>query len=666
MKKIKISLFLLSFLLLILPVMFVHALDSTVSNYSDLKQIIEDEASVTIALTDDIVVTDDPGLTIKSGKNVILDLNGHTISMESSIDKTSYLILNYGNLTIKDSKGNGKITYSSSSPSENYSYATNTISNQGTLTIESGTIENNTLGGASYGIDNYSNNSLLTINGGKIYSYVTGIRMFVNSQENGNTLVINGGTIEGHWGVQLQVANLVPKAELIVNDVTINAKDIGLYIYDNSTNDTNVNVEINNGKFTAKDEDGAALYIYDTNANVKVNNGTFSGDYAALYFAYNQASSVNNIINGGTFNGFFEIDQKFLTNPEQEYQSNIIIKDGNFSDDVMVWGHDGSDWYEFTNTKFIQGGYFDKIEDEDGEKFYWPNYVISGFEISNESPYHLGHKITLNANYTGSVDEIIYTSLDGSMTKLYDISRDKYKFLGWNTKQDGTGDTITTNSKLTINTTLYAQWELIPGIVETIIDDSDMFDVSIDLDDLYNTVLTDEDEEIINNGSNVKLEIVTKDITNDIPTEDKEIILESIGDKNIGAYIDLSIIKTVNEVSTNIYETKDEIEITINIPEELLKIDDNTTREYYIIRLHDDKVELLDTIYNEEGNTLTFSTDKFSTYAISYQDSTQTSEIETNPKTGDTIFRCMLIFAISILGLSSAIIYSKTYIINKH
>ena len=62
------------------------------------------------------------------------------------------------------------------------------------------------------------------------------------------------------------------------------------------------------------------------------------------------------------------------------------------------------------------------------------------------------------------------------------------------------------------------------------------------------------------------------------------------------------------------------MKVTIKVPEELINKDSKTKREYYIARSHNGKVDILETIYNEKTNSLTFETDKFSDYAILYKD----------------------------------------------
>ena len=109
-------------------------------------------------------------LTVAVNKNVVLDLNGHQVVGTCESSSTSALIRNLGTLTIQDSSdthadgtGDGKLIAGASSTwtwdgSDNYvgSYASNLIRNEGTLTVNSGFLNNISIGSAAYTIDNYT------------------------------------------------------------------------------------------------------------------------------------------------------------------------------------------------------------------------------------------------------------------------------------------------------------------------------------------------------------------------------------------------------------------------------------------------------------------------------------------------------------------------------
>lgn len=101
------------------------------------------------------------------------------------------------------------------------------------------------------------------------------------------------------------------------------------------------------------------------------------------------------------------------------------------------------------------------------------------------------------------------------------------------------------------------------------------------------------------------------------------------------------------------------VEVTLNIPTTLEKAKDGFTRKYVVIRIHENQNGEYETsILNAKDNgdgTVTFETDKFSTYVLAYEDVKDT----TNPKTLDGISLYMMIASVSVIGLASLIVYAK-------
>lgn len=98
-------------------------------------------------------------------------------------------------------------------------------------------------------------------------------------------------------------------------------------------------------------------------------------------------------------------------------------------------------------------------------------------------------------------------------------------------------------------------------------------------------------------------------------------------DAEIGKYLDLSLfvsyiakdIKGTYSRTVGINDLKDNVQyVTISIPDNLRQTQANTVRSYYMIRVHGDEISNVQCTQN--GNTLTFIADKFSTYAIAYKD----------------------------------------------
>ena len=236
-----------------------------------------DGTATTITMIADETINSNAGVTIPAGKNVVLDLNGKTITGVVQSATTAQTILNKGTFVITDSSDekNGKITNvvsdeNAGSPMAK-NWASNVIRNEGDLTVNSGNIINTGNGGACYAIDNYSSGKV-TINGGTLdAARASVVRMFYN---NGGKVTVNGGSIghnnsdsdRSYMGVQVQAG-------------------------------TDADVEISGGNIASQ----YAVYSAGTeDSSVSISGGTFDG-----YVGVNDSISEDNIsISGGTFNAW--------------------------------------------------------------------------------------------------------------------------------------------------------------------------------------------------------------------------------------------------------------------------------------------------------------------------------------------------------------------------
>ena len=89
------------------------------------------------------------------------------------------------------------------------------------------------------------------------------------------------------------------------------------------------------------------------------------------------------------------------------------------------------------------------------------------------------------------------------------------------------------------------------------------------------------------------------------------------------------------------------IKFNMALPEELTKVAEGYTRKYYVVRYHDGKSEIISA--SIDGNVLSFESDKFSTYALAYED--VKDEVIVNPPTGDKIVLDLVVGIVSVAGL---------------
>ncbi|WP_050637523.1 BspA family leucine-rich repeat surface protein [Candidatus Stoquefichus sp. SB1] len=144
---------------------------------------------------------------------------------------------------------------------------------------------------------------------------------------------------------------------------------------------------------------------------------------------------------------------------------------------------------------------------------------------------------------------------------------------------------------------------------------------------LANIVLTDEEKKAVEKGNDIKIVLTVDDASGQISIKDKTVVESVLGKMKIGQYLDVSLLKIIDHEESRISQTRGTIKITIEIPESLRK----ANREFVMIRVHDGVATILKDL-DTDANTITIETDRFSTYAIAYQDK-QSNIAETEDRT---------------------------------
>ena len=264
----------------------------------------------TVTILSDIALTE--GVTVAADDVIFIDLNGKTVSMETAEAAVAALIKNNGTLTIESSVDGGKLSFVATAPSAANAYASNTISNYGTLTINAGTVENLSAGGACYALDNYAG-STATINGGKLTAEKTAVRVFnwTNGEANAAELNVVGGEIFSNdgYGININAGN-APYVALNISGGTI------------TTNDTDYNL---------------AVYVVNKNSaenfTANISGGTFNGNLALNGVTSTTMVKGNVSVSGGTFDGvicYGEPACQFITGGSYKAE---------FTEDYLVYGY---------------------------------------------------------------------------------------------------------------------------------------------------------------------------------------------------------------------------------------------------------------------------------------------------------------------------------------
>ena len=155
-------------------------------------------------------------------------------------------------------------------------------------------------------------------------------------------------------------------------------------------------------------------------------------------------------------------------------------------------------------------------------------------------------------------------------------------------------------------------------------------------DEVINSVLTEDEIKAVNDGAKVEVSFDISNIEKTVTDSDKRLIDDKLkaGEK-IGTILDIALNKTVDGNTNSVHELNSAITLKVAVPDSIVNKDAAIQREYGVIRIHNGVSENIDATYNAEDNTITFATDRFSTYAIVYSDTVKSTEDNNKPTTDD-------------------------------
>ena len=287
-------------------------------------------AGQTVKVLNDVDMTTHGNLTVYAGKDIVLDMNGHSIKGANADYKN---IRVRGKLTLKDSKENstGKI-YSEDPYKSGVDKALIYVDGNGEFVMESGhinTVLPNSVKNGQFAIGAFDN-CKVTINGGTIeggYSAITGY----GDPNDNTTITINGGTLI----CPMDYAIYHPQP----GKLTIN-KGATIYGGAGAICMKSGELEINGGTLTSKGKGNTGNW----------GDGTGGLGNAALNFC-KPYGNVKAIIKGGTITAEGDavlIDAK----PTEGKTVTLAIEGGTYSSDVSKYCSSG-----FTATPNADGTY---------------------------------------------------------------------------------------------------------------------------------------------------------------------------------------------------------------------------------------------------------------------------------------------------------------------
>lgn len=550
-------------------------------------------AEVKVVLNKD--VTED--VVVPANTKVTLDLNGHTIT-----NVKSNTITNFGDLTIE---GKGTV--------DNVTHAKAALSNEAGATavlnggnyLRSKETGSSPEAGGSNSYYNIVNHGFMTINEGVTVKQSGRFSSLVeNGWYNGNQntsgkdseMYINGGTFSG--GIN-----------------TIKNDDYGY-------------LEISGGTF----ENVTQAALLNWNEAV-IEGGNFLSDGNVVLNGYLNDTMDKGILDiyGGTFKGGAGKDVFALMAGGQTPDSldNVTVYGGTFSSDV---------------SDFV-GDNLKAVKTDDGNFIVVP--VTAGVVLNpNTLTLTEGDTAQINATLTpeDAVDTLTWSSSDEKVAVVDETGKVTAIAAG-----KATIRATTSNGKSAVcEVNVTAKESDITVDVPIVDPDADQVEVDMSAQD------SKEAQEVIG-GTIAKIDTVTgndqavvkainealeagKDIQSEVKVEKvdakevakdeaaavssavKQLQAKVKGDSaTIAQYLDISVlVKAEGETIGTLNQLGNTVTFTLAIPETLQK----EGRQFYVIRVHDGEVTKVASRMNADG-TLSFETDRFSTYALVYVDGAQ-------------------------------------------
>lgn len=335
------------------------------------------------------------GIEIGEGKNVVLDMNGHSIlgvnANGGNIEVTS------GKLTLKDSKENSTGRIYTETPYDvsgsSFDYSTPIVNvTDGEFVMESGhiytVIPENTAGNGQYGVGAWGSSKVI-INGGTIESGWYAIAGNGNETKS-TTITINGGTLVST--ADYAIYHPQP-GKLTVNDGAVIYGEAGAIAMKKGE------LEVNGGTLTSKGKGNTGTW----------GDGTGNLGNAALNFC-DPYGNVKATIKGGTITAEGDavvIDAK----PTAGMEVSLAISGGTYSSDVSQYCVEG-----FTATPNADGTY-GISEVGDGMIFVYDK---------------TSDKVAANGSVTIDLDQINKVSLTKEVAGVTTTLTKDFKNTGWN------------------------------------------------------------------------------------------------------------------------------------------------------------------------------------------------------------------------------------------
>lgn len=404
-------------------------------------------------------------------------------------------------------------------------------------------------------------------------------------------------------------------------------------------------ININSGKILSE---SAAISENNTEGtlNVTVNGGVLTAkEGPAIYLS----SPVGCTITGGTLNGGLSIRMGVINISGGEFIANPVVEDiktNYMGQNIAV----GDALFALAGTYKTEASAGNKLElNITGGKFINENKIGGAITI-----YDLGK---VEQNVTANLSGNVKATTNGENRKGFEVL--SLTEAGIAESLEGYGEysgkvsALITGGEFTGNVSKYVKdgyvAELVNGVSNVTKKDTKVIvpvigcevkDVTIgisgDIKDTLDKSLLKSNIDIKNVNPVVEVSVKaidSKEVNKDVLTKIEDFIKMSSKKLTVANYFDISLlVKNSNDEKIGeLSEIVAPIEFKVALTDELKNVKDGYVRNYFVLRIHDDKTEIIPVKY-DNGN-LVFSSDKFSDYVLTYED---TEEVK-NPATLDNV-----------------------------
>ena len=558
--------------------------EATVKTKEQLQEAIKNVNISTIRLGENISAD----VVIPENRSITLDLGGKTLTNE-----TSHTIYNKGVLTIDGTAGTV----------DNVTHAKAALDNDGVAILNSGN--------------------------------------FIRSKENGINSTTSGGnsfyTIRNHGDMTINSSVSVSqngRYSSMIENGWQNGKE-------NKTGTASL-MEINGGTFSG----GLNTIKNDDYGELTINGGSFSNTVQAALLNWNIAT-----INGGEFTS----DGNAILNGKLDDvmdKGQLVIHDGTFkSENSSIAPMNGS--FEKFGSVSITGGLFSSDPSLNkghvaegykvflGQKGYAVIPLATNIELSKKNiTLEVGTSEILVATLSPDESKTETVEWSSSDEKIASVKDGKVtaKVPGKVTIIATTEGGLTANCEVTVTKPVAVETpsidtskptdeikvgvndekaeQLLKDVTDQIIagssefTDADTANAVIEAAKAGKTVTVVADVQKANSG-NAQVQADAKKIQKEL----EALTAESNNTATVAMYLDLSVLIKADDIELgNITNLSTPMKFTVVVPENLLA----EGREFYILRVHNGAVNKI--VPERNKNILTFGTDRFSTYAVVYED----------------------------------------------